>query len=456
MKALRLLLLVVFFLACHRGEPSLFQPLRPALKTIPEGMELMILEDHELPTAQLFLSIRGGSVYDPPGKEGLHAIAMQAVRTGGTELAPPDRIDEELESVGAALEMGTQQEYNQAQLSLHRKDLDRGLDILFDLLRRPALAPERFELVKARMKEGLIREREDPLALGYREFPPFVYGPKAPWGRQPTPESIEKVTLDDVRHFVRTFLRPDRILLAAAGDFLVDELKLRVEERCRGWERSISALPEIPPLKEDFQPGVVLMPRKGLTQSTILIGHLGAKRENPDKYPLLVMNFILGGGGSLTSRLGEVIRSSEGKAYAVWSDFGFGKDVGIFRATAQTALANTDWVIAKIREMIGRLASSPDFTDAEIGRAKQAILRSLIFKYETRFEQVKEQARFRLWGYPEDYITTFQKGISKVTRRDLERVARTYLHPEGLKVLVVTAQGRFLSTMENVEIRRIE
>jgi zinc protease len=149
------------------------------------------------------------------------------------------------------------------------------------------------------------------------------------------------------------------------------------------------------------------------------------------------MNFILGGSGSLTSRMGEEIRSNAGKAYDVWSDFGFGRDLGVFRAMAQTALENTDWVVKKIAEMIETMKSG-NVTPDETSKAKFAILRSLVFDFETRFAQVREQARFHLWGYPDDYLVRFQKGISAVTPEDVGRVAKGYLHPEGLKTLVVT------------------
>ena len=150
------------------------------------------------------------------------------------------------------------------------------------------------------------------------------------------------------------------------------------------------------------------------------------------------MNFILGGSGSLTSRMGGEIRSNAGKAYGVWSDFGFGKDLGLFRAVAQTALENTVWVVKKMDEMITEMAKDPKTSLHEVEDAKKAILRSLVFDFETRFSQVKEQARFHLWGYPDDYLVRFQKGIAAVTPEDVKRVAKEYLHPEGFKTLIVT------------------
>lgn len=442
-RALILILLLVWGAGCAKkpAPDGFFVPLKPSLTKLPDGLEVMVLEDPEFPTVQMQVYLRGGSVYDPADKSGLAAMSMQAVRLGGAEGRDPRQIEEDLEFVGASLEMGASSEFLSAGLSLLAKDLGLGLDILFDLLRKPALDPVRFAIVKERMKDALLREREDPGSLAAREFPGFVYGPESPWGRKPTPDSLDRLTRDDVMAFSRTYLHPDRILIAVSGKISEKEVVEAIRKRAEGWAKAESPLPDIPLVKPSFEKAAAIYPRKELTQSTVALGHLGARRDNPDKFPLLVMNFILGGSGSLTSRMGEEIRSNAGKAYGVWSDFGFGRDLGIFRAVAQTALENTVWVTKKMGEMIGDLARTGEVSPEEAVQAKGAILRSLIFDFETRFAQVKEQARFRLWGYPDDYLVRFQRSIAAVNPEDVRRVAKKYLHPEALKILVITAEA---------------
>lgn len=440
MKKVLFALLLLAATACSRKPEAdgFFQPIKPSLTKLPNGMEVMVIEDHEFPTLQLQVFLKGGAVNDPAGKEGLAGLAMQSVRMGGAEGREPGKIEEDLEFVGASLEMGAAAETLSASLSLMTKDADLGLDVLFDLLRKPSVDPSRFSIVKERMKDAILRDEEDPLQLASKEFPGFVYGPEAAWGRKATPATVEAVTRDDVVAFCRASFHPDRMLVAVSGDISEKEILEELKKRADGWEPSPAAVPEIPAIKPAFRRDIVVIPRKELTQSTIVIGHLGARRENPDKYALLVMNFILGGSGSLTSRMGEEIRSNAGKAYGVWSDFGFGKDLGLFRGVAQTALDNTVWVVKKMDEMITAMATDANVSPQEVEDAKKAILRSLVFDFETRFSQVKEQARFHLWGYPDDYLVRFQKGIAAVTPEDVKRVAKAYLHPEGLKTLIVT------------------
>ena len=436
------LILLLSDVSCARRRDGFFSPHRPTVTRIGNGIEVMTIEDREFPTAQFFFYIRGGSVYDPPGKEGLAGIAMQTLRLGGADGLSPDKIEDDLEFVGASLEMGTSAEYESASLNLLTKDLDHGLDTLFHLLRKPALDPRRFGIVKARAKDAILRDQEDPIKLAVREFSPFVYGPGSPWGRHATPATIDNISLDDVKSFLQKAIVPERILVAAAGDFSAEEITQKIASRVQDWKASGEKLAEIPPLEEKFEKGAIVLSRPELTQSSILVGHLGGKRENQDKFPLLVMNFILGGSGALTSRMGEEIRSSSGKAYSVWSDFGFGRDYGLFRAVAQTALENTDWVAKKMALMIRDTHDQAAFSDAEVASAERAILRSLIFDFETRFAQVREQALFHLWGYPADYIETFQKKIGDVTPGDVGRAAKKYLHPDGLKVLIVTDEKK--------------
>lgn len=469
MKKRRILIATLLAMtSCMRPGGPFFKPLEPVTHQLSNGMEVFCIEDHEFPTAQLFLYIRGGSVYDPKEKEGLASIAMQTIRLGGVggdKPRSPDSVEQTLEFVGASLEMGSSAEYYSASLTLMKKDLGTGLDLLFDLLRKPALDSGRFQIVKVKAQEGLAREKEDPLMLGYREYPRMVYGEDNPWGRRPAPKSVRQITREDVKKFHRESIHPDRMILAASGDFSAQELVSEIEKRTGDWRSSGAELIPPTPVEERFERGVSLVARKGLTQTTILSGHLGARRENPDKFPILVMNFVLGGGGALSSRLGDTIRTSAGKAYAVWSDYGFGKDYGLFRAVAQTASENTGWVVLKMHQMIREMNENPNFTDEEIHRAKQAILTSLIFDFETRFSQVKEQAKFHLWSYPPNYLEIFQREIAKVSKSDLERVAKRYLHPDGLKTLLISDPEKIqkdlsslsgLSPSGRVETKEIE
>ncbi|MBI4373828.1 MAG: insulinase family protein, partial [Deltaproteobacteria bacterium] len=140
---------------------------------------------------------------------------------------------------------------------------------------------------------------------------------------------------------------------------------------------------------------------------------------------------------SLSSRLGQRIRTEEGRAYGVWSQYGFGPERGLFYAAAQTEGGQTKEVVEGVGEIIRKMTTNPEISDEELERAKRAILSSFYFVYETPFGLVKDLAKFYLWGYPENYLETFQREVSSLTREEIERVCREHLHPEGLKIVIV-------------------
>lgn len=425
-----------------QGTGLYYQPPKPVTRTI-HGMTLLFFEDHHLPTFHATAYLRGGSVYDPLGKEGLASLSMQTIRLGGTEKRPKE-IEEWIESVGGELEFGSAPEFLTASLSVLSKDATPGLELLFDLLKHPAMEAEYFENLKKQSIDTLKREGEDSLRYAMREFQPLVYeaGATQPaglrlWGRRDRVASLQKIRRQDVVNFHQEYFYPNRLILTVTGDFKPDELVKTLEAALTNWAPTAKELPKIPPLEQRMQAGFYLLPKAGLTQTSVVMGHLGEKRDNPDKYPLMVMNFILGGSGALTSRMGDEIRSKAGKAYAVWSLFGFGKDYGVFQTIAQTAAGNSAWVVEKMRELITQMHTQPEILPSELNRAKESILRSFLFSYESKNALLQDLAKFYLWGYPADYLEEFQRHIRAVTKQDVERVARQYLHPEALKVLLV-------------------
>lgn len=417
--------------------PFFIAPL-PEREIVPSGVELFFLEENGLPTVELFLTVRGaGSLQDPKGREGLASLAMETIRQGGSRSRRPEKVEEELERLGAVLESGVTSEYAYLTLHLLRKDLGTGLDILFDLLRNPVFQQDRFDFLKKQQIQSLFLEQEDPMTEGLRHFPSLIYGSKSAWGRFARERSLKKIKREDVVAYHRRFVAPDRLVIGASGELTFLEFVREVKIRTADWSKSNSPPPVLPRLERKVSKGPHILEKKGLNQSTILMGHLGERRKNPDKFALLVMNYILGGSGALSSRLGEQIRVQEGKSYAIWSQFGFAEEPGLFMVVAQTARSQVAGVSQSVQSQIEKMQREPAVTQEELERAQKSILRSFLFQYETRFALVKDAVKFYLWGYPEDYLSRFQQEIATLQVEDINRVARQYLHPDQLQLLVV-------------------
>lgn len=403
--------------------------------TLSNGLQLLMLQDHELPVVRGFLYLRTGAIYEPGDKLGLAAMTAKLLREGGTQKRPPDRFEAELAAVGAEIESDMGREYATIGFKCLKEDLPKVLELLFEMLRQPAFDAKKLELVRTQMLEQLRRQNDDAGKVAAREFPKLIQGKDSVWARTPTPQTIQSLTRQDVLDFYQRYFFPDRIILAVSGNFEERALVRRVETLIQGWPKASQALPTIPPVERRWASGQTLIPKKA-DQATVYLGHFGDKRFNPDKFALMLLNDILGG-EALVSRLGKQVRSTLGLAYGIYSRFGLDTDYGTFFIMAQTQAKNAKRVLAESRKILEEIRRPGSVTQAELDFYKQSLLNSLYSEYEPRYNFAKDEARFAFYGYPPNYLELFRQNIEKVTLEDIQRVAEQYLKPEALQFLVV-------------------
>jgi zinc protease len=225
-----------------------------------------------------------------------------------------------------------------------------------------------------------------------------------------------------------------KLIVSISGDFdpATMEAKLRA---------AFEGLPQVrpePPRHDVFAgptPGLSFIDKEDVNQSNVQIVGLGTDRHNPDVPALEVMDEILGGG--FASRLFQKVRTELGLAYSVAGGIGIAYDhPATFRVEVLTKSASTvDATKATLGEIAG-LTTRP-FTQEELDRAKDNILNSFLFRYDTREKVLAEQERLEFYGYPANYLETYKAGLEKVTLADLSAVAKKYIHPEKLALLVV-------------------
>lgn len=406
-----------------------------ARRTLKNGMKLFLLKDDEVPVVRGYGYIRTGSIYEDPAKVGLAALTGRLLREGGTESLSPREFDERLAAMGAEITSEIGREYGLISFRCLKEDLPEVLRLLFEMVRRPRFDEEKFKLIQLQSLEALRRQNDNPMAIAMREFPKVVYGKDNIWSRTPTAESIQSLSREDVVEFYRRYYYPDRILFALAGDFTEDRVVSLVEEYGAGWPKAPEPLPKAAPLNKHWEDGVYFADKK-TDQTTLLLGHFGDKRFNPDKFALLLLNEILGG-DTMSSRLGKRIRSTLGLSYGIYSEFGLKSDYGIFYIFAQTKAVSTRQVLGEIRSILEEVVRGDTLTQEELNAVKQSLVNSLYSAYEPRFNFVKQEAEFAYFGYRPNYIQLFRKEIEKVTLAQVRRVAGKYLRPDALQVLIV-------------------
>jgi zinc protease len=402
-------------------------------KVLPNGLTVLHAERHELPLVMVTLLVRAGSFDEPEDRAGLARLTGE-VLTGGTERRTASQISEEVEFIGAELGASADRDYTVLTLSVLKKDVEKGFDLLSDVLLHPSFPEEEMERERELIKGSLKQDEEDPEFLASRAFWTEVYGGH-PYGRlvRGAPETIDRVKREDIVGYYSAYFRPNNSILSVVGDLSPEELDGLMAGFLSGWQKGPvperRAYPLLPPGKR-----VVAIDRD-VTQANIILGHLGVSRGNPDFYPLLVMNYILGGGG-FSSRLMESIREDMGLAYSVHSSFSSSREPGVFKVEVQTKNASAKTVIEEILRQMRRMRQEK-VSEQEIGDAKAYLVGSFPLRLDTMRAVAGFLAGVEYHGLGLDFAERFPEYINAVTREDLQRVAEKYLHPEEYVLAVV-------------------
>ena len=413
-----------------------FDPQEPARVQLPNGMVIFLQPDHELPLISGVARIRGGSRSEPIEKTGMVDIYGEVWRTGGSQKRTGDDLDIFLESRAASVETGGSSDSTSISFNTLKEDFEPVFSIFLELLREPAFREEKIALTKQQMYTGISRRNDDIGSIAGREARKLAYGPTNPYATVTEYATVAAVTRQDLVDWHKSYVHPNNIIFGITGDFDPVQMEARLRQAFSSWQRG-----QVPPEpKIDFRdpkPGVYFIPKEDVNQSSIQFVTLGIERKNPDYFPLVVMNEIFGGGFS--SRLFSNIRSKLGLAYSVGGGVGSAWDhPGIFRIAAGTRSEATYDAVQAIYKELDRLLLDP-ITDAELKLAKDSILNSFIFNFDSKDEVLLERMRYEFYGFPADYLEQYRAAIEKVTAQDVKRVATKYVHPKEFALLVVGA-----------------
>jgi len=409
--------------------------LRVALST---GSAAYLIEDPALPIVDLQISFRGGSFDEPKGKEGLADATAHLMRTGGTKNRTPEALDEEIDFLAANVSVSMGDVSGSASLSVLAKDLDKGLELLADVLRNPVFRPEKLELFKAQTLDDLQARNDRTASIEAREVNLLFYADH-PINRLETKASIESITREDLIEFHRRAFHPANFVIAAAGSFKTAELKKKLEETFKEWPHAATKPSPVPPVTHRAAPGIRCFHKDGknINQGRVTMGHLGFDIRHPDVQAVRVMSYILGAGG-FSSRLMQKVRTEEGLAYDVRSDLRPGIVYPfVFKVQFQSKSESCAYAAKLCLEEIARFQKD-GATEKELKDAQQFYLDAFpgLF-FATKLQTASTYAQAELLGIPKDYYLTYREKIAKLTPADLRRVAREHLKPESFAWVVV-------------------
>ncbi|RKY87985.1 insulinase family protein [candidate division KSB1 bacterium] len=400
--------------------------------TLKNGMKLFLVEDHQYPTIDLKALIGVGSIYEPADKVGLASITGTVMRTGGTPTRPGDQLDEELENIAATVETGIGRNSGYANVSVLKEDIDKGLEILADILMNPAFPQDKIDLAKLQQRTSIARRNDEIMEIANREFNCLIYGKTHPYARYPEYVTIDAISRADLVAFHKKYFHPNNIILAAWGDFKAKNIKKKIERVFAKWPKAKIDFPPKPKVDYQYNYSINFIQKSDVNQSHILMGHIGGRKDDPDYPALIIMNQILS-----YDRMFKLIRTHRGLTYATWGYFGAEYDhPGVFSCGAQTKSQTTVYTIRLMLREVKRITEE-EVTDEELVRAKDTYLNSFVFNFDSKSKIVSRMMTYAYYGYPLNFIDRIKKGIEKVTKADILRVAKKHLHPDKLQILVV-------------------
>jgi zinc protease len=412
------------------------------------GLVVYLMEDHELPLVTGTALIRTGSRWEQAEKTGLASLVGSTLRSGGTQKHSADELNEILEQRAAAVETDIGEATGSASFEALSEDLETVFGLFTEVLREPAFAQEKLDLDKTQIRGSIARRNDNPNSIASRELRKLIYGKDSPLARTVEYATLDQISRADVLKFYQQYFHPNNLILGIVGDFDPQQMRSLIQSKFGDWKPNPQiAKTQLPEVTQANLGGVFFVNQPQLTQSSVLIGHLGGKFNNPDYPALDVMNGVLNGFGG---RLFNELRSRQGLAYSVYGMWSPRFDYpGTFVAGGQTRTETTVQFIKSLQTEIKRLQTQ-NVTAKELNNSKDSTLNSFVFNFQDPSQTLSRLMRYEYYGYPADFLFRYQKAITSTTAADVKRVARKYLKPEKLVTLIVGNQTAIKEPLTNL------
>jgi zinc protease len=400
---------------------------------LPNGLSVVLVEDARFPLVSMRLSFQAGSKFDPQGLPGLAGM-VAGLLTQGTATRSFRDLAEELASIGAALSGHTSPDVFTLAGSVLAENAPKLLHLLADVALNANFPENEVALRKQNAKQTLLAQRSQPAFLANEKFDALVFGSHPYSFVSPTMESLDRMGRDSIVQFRDAFLVPNNAVLLLVGQLPPREETLKlIRDHFAAWKQK--PLPATP--AKDFpesQRQFVLVDRPGSVQADIHIGRLAATRTDPDYYPLLVGNAILGGGAS--SRLFLDVREKQGLAYDAHSELDRRKDAGVFTAVTQVRNEEVGRGVRAVLDNLSQMAQAP-VTAAELTNVKNYISGGFLISLETQASLADQIDLVKTMGLPDDYLEMFTTHVRSVEPNQIQAAAQKYMHPDRAIIVVV-------------------
>ncbi len=423
-----------------RSKPPVLGP-PPAVSLPPiitrelaNGLKLMIVEHHELPIASFVLVSESGGTIDPAQKTGL-ANLTAAMLTEGTTSRSSLEIADQAAYLGIGLNASSDWDASTIRLQTPTSQLDSALALFADVALHPSFPQAEFDRVKKDRLTALLQLKDRPTAIANQAYAAILYGSSHPYGRQliGTEASVQGLSTTDLQGFYRANFIPNNSTLIIVGDVNPARIEAKVNALFGSWQRGTVAPVTYPEPPKAGATTVYLIDKPGASQSSFRIGSIGVPRSTRDYFALSVLNTILG--GSFTSRLMQNLRETHGYTYGAGSRFDMRRSAGPFTASAEIVGNKTDSALVEFMKELNAIRES--VPAEELQKAKRYMQLGLPGEFETTQQIAGALIPIALYDLPLDYYNTYVQNVEAVTAAEVQRVARQYVNPGSLAIVIV-------------------
>lgn len=431
--------------------PTLTLP-APERRSLASGLEVVYVRHSGLPLVHVTLLLPAGSIADPAEFPGLASFtaAMLDEGAGGRNAL---ELAAELELLGAALGTGAGLESASVDLAVLRARLPEALQLMADVVVRPDFPEEDLRRLRDQRVTALAAARDESSAIAANAFAALVFGESHPYGRLPTTTSAAAMDRAALTAFHGARYRPAGSTLILVGDVDADELHPIVQQAFGAWQGAAPSELAVADASPAEATRIYLIDKPGAAQSEIRIGHPAVSRDDPDYFPILVLNTILG--GSFTSRLNTNLRETHGYSYGAGSSFAMRRGRGPFQASSAVFTAATDSAVVEFFNELGRIRDEPVPAD-ELDRAKQYVALGLPRRFETVGGIAAQLAELELHGLSMEFYNSYVSNVMSVTSADVQRVARQHLQPDRSVVVVVGDRAEVEAGLRGLPLGEVE
>jgi zinc protease len=399
------------------------------------GLNVWIVQHHELPIVSMNMVINGGGILDTPDKAGVASLTASML-TQGTKTRSALDISNQLQSIGAQVNAGASWDNSGVSMQTITKHLDTALDIFADTVKNAAFPDNEFATLKRRTLASFIQRKSSNTAVAGVVYDRVLYGTQ-PYGRQLTGDerTVKGIDRGDLVKFYEANYRPNNATLIVVGDVQPADIKARLEKAFAGWTGGEMRAAQFGEVRMMAQPAIYIVDKPGAAQSSVNVGIVGIDRSNPDYYAVQVMNSILGGGG--TARLFQNLREDKGYTYGAYSRFVYRRGAGPFSASGEIQTISTKEAVQEFLKEINGIRGSRPVTSQELEVNKQSFIRRFPAGFETVGGISQQLANLVTYNLPDSYFNDYIANINRVTIEDVNRVANKYLDPDKMAIVIV-------------------